>query len=75
MKRNFLCQKASWVGLLTILVFATQANAQQQGSALMTAMTANAHQLRQYTFKQRTEMYHKGELGGVEWDAARPTQG
>ena len=40
----------------------TSAAAQQQGAALLTGMAANAQQLRQYTFKQRTEMYHKGEL-------------
>ena len=46
----------------------TSADAQQQGAALLTGMAANAQQLRQYTFKQRTEMYHKGELknAGVE---------
>jgi hypothetical protein len=67
MKRNFLRYKTGWIGLLAALLFATlvltkEACAQQQGAALVTGMAANAQQLRQYTFKQRTEMYHKGEL-------------
>ncbi len=60
MKRNFLGRKPASLGL--ILIVATGAGAQQQTSVLMTGMAADAKQLKQYTFKQRTETYHKGEL-------------
>ena len=68
MSRNFPYGKAVVVGLLAILAIATEAAAQQQTAALMTAMAANAKQLRQYTFKQRTEMYHNGELKNAKVD-------
>ena len=44
------------------------AGAQQPTTALMTSMAANAKQLKQYTFKQRTEMYHKGDLKNAKID-------
>jgi hypothetical protein len=67
MNWSFLHNKRDWVGLLAVFVLApltltSEADAQQQGAALVTGMAANAQHLRQYTFKQRTEMYHKGEL-------------
>lgn len=54
--------------LLAILAFATAAGAQQPTAAMMTGMAANARQLRQYTFKQRAETYHKGELKNTKID-------
>jgi hypothetical protein len=68
MKRNPGARNASLFGLLTILAMAIGAGAQQQISALMTGMGANAKQLRQYTFKQRTETYYKGELKNAKID-------
>jgi hypothetical protein len=68
MSRKFLRHTTVWLGLLAIVTVSPQADAQQQGTALMTTMAANAQQLRQYTFKQRTEMYHKGELKNVRLD-------
>jgi|SRR5215467_361126 len=67
MNRNVLRYKTGWIGLLATLLFAIllvtkEAGAQQQNAALVTGMATNSQQLRQYTFKQRTEMYHKGEL-------------
>jgi hypothetical protein len=54
--------------LLTVLVVAIGAGAQQQTNALMTGMAANAKQLMQYTFKQRTETYHRGGLKNAKID-------
>jgi hypothetical protein len=68
MNRNFGTRKAALIGLLVILVIAIDAAAQQQVSALMTGMGANAKQLRQYTFKQRTETYHQGDLKNTKVD-------
>jgi len=48
--------------LLLALCLSAAATAQQPTSAVMTAMAANAKQLNHYTYKQRTETYHKGEL-------------
>jgi len=48
--------------LLVGLLLSAAASAQQPTSAVMTAMAANAKQLKHYTYKQRTETYHKGEL-------------
>ena len=68
MHGRFVTRGASWMGLLAIVLFASGAGAQQQVTALITAMAANANQLRQYTFKQRTETYHKGELKNTKLD-------
>jgi hypothetical protein len=54
--------------LLVMLVIAVGAVAQQPTNTLMTIMAANAKELRQYTFKQRTETYHKGELKSAKID-------
>ena len=48
--------------LLAILFLVVASGAQQSTTAVMTAMAANSKQLKGYTFKQRTEIYHKGEL-------------
>ncbi len=68
MKRYFRGCKAALLGLLAVLVVAIGAGAQEQMSALMTGMALNAKQLREYTFKQRTETYHKGELKNAKVD-------
>jgi hypothetical protein len=57
--------------LLILLVFvavAIGAFAQQPVGALMNGMTANSKQLRQYTFKQRTETYRQNELKNTKVD-------
>jgi hypothetical protein len=61
--------------LLATLVLTSEVNAQQQGAALLTGMSANAQQLRQYTFKQRTETYHQGELKNTKVDEIHYTAG
>jgi hypothetical protein len=60
MHRRLDRRTAALLGAAAILL--TAAWAQLPTSALMSGMAANAQQLRQYTFKQRTETYHKGEL-------------
>lgn len=55
-------------GSLVLLASSLTVTAQQQPAALMTAMAANANQLKEYKFKQRTEMYHKGELKNAKID-------
>ena len=51
-------------GLVCCFVMAISigAGAEQPNNTLMTTMAANGRQLKHYTFKQRTETYHKGEL-------------
>jgi hypothetical protein len=44
------------------------AAAQVPVSNLMQGMAANSKQLRQYTYKQRTETYHEGELKNTKVD-------
>jgi len=68
MNTNILRYKSISYGLLLMVVTAIAAVAQQQNTALMSGMEANAKQLRQYTFKQRTETYHKGELKNAKVD-------
>lgn len=53
--------------LVATMLMATGSQA-QQGPALMANMATNATLLRQYTFKQRTETYHKGELKNAKID-------
>jgi vacuolar-type H+-ATPase subunit I/STV1 len=55
------------VGLAVIAAFSHTARAQQPNTVL-TGMEANGNQLRKYTFKQRTEIYHKGELKNAKTD-------
>jgi len=66
MNRNFGVRNVA--PLLAILAVAVGAGAQLPTSALMSSMAANAKQLRQYTFKQRTETYHAGELKNAKID-------
>jgi hypothetical protein len=64
MKRAFtFCTTA-----LVLLMVVRSAESQQATTALMTSMAANSRQLKQYTFKQRTEMYHKGDLKNYKLD-------
>ena len=63
MSTNYGFRNISVSGPFAILIFTLMAAAQQpQINTLMSGMAANAGQLRKYTFKQRTETYHKGEL-------------
>jgi hypothetical protein len=54
--------------VLAILVTAIASVAQQSAGALLMRLAENAKQVRQYTFKQRTETYHKGELKRAKVD-------
>jgi len=51
-----------------LLCLITTAVAQQQLASLTSGMAANARQLKEYTFKQRTEMYYKGEMKNSKLD-------
>ena len=51
-----------------MIIVAVGAASQQQISALMGGMAANAEQLRQYAYKQRIETHYKGELKGARID-------
>jgi hypothetical protein len=54
--------KCALSAFLTLVITAGGVSAQQQSAALISGMAANSKQLKQYTFKQRTETYHKGQL-------------
>lgn len=60
--------KAVFFGIAALVVLGVGAAAQQQMSTLMSGMAANARQLKRYTFKQRTEMYYKGDLKNTKLD-------
>lgn len=68
MYRNSLCQKLLTLTILAGFAMVSDAVGQQQPAALMAGMANNGRQLRQYTFKQRTETYHKGELKNAKVD-------
>jgi len=56
------------LSVFAVLSLAVGAPAQQQTSAPLANVAANAKQLRHYTFKQRMEIYHKGELKNARID-------
>jgi hypothetical protein len=68
MHRNFSRQKSVLPVLTLVFVMSMVAAGQQQQAALMAGMAENASHLKQYTFKQRTETYHKGELKNAKVD-------
>jgi len=55
-------------GPLLAIVLAGVAAAQAPVNKLADSMAANNKQLRQYTYKQRTEIYHQGELKNTKVD-------
>ena len=59
--------KATISTAFAVFVVGTAA-AQVPVSYLMQGMAANSKQLRQYTYKQRTETYHEGELKNTKVD-------
>lgn len=67
MNGKFYKRKAVLLGF-AMMALAITAMAQQQISTLMTGMAANAKQLKRYTYKQRTEMYYKGQLKNTKLD-------
>ena len=70
MNKKFVGQKAVLFGS-AMVILAVGAGAQQQMSALMSGMAANTKQLKQYTFKQRTETYYKSKLKVSKLDEVR----
>src|ERR1041385_431684 len=59
---------ATLITCLAVLAMPIVAAAQAPTRTLMSSLAANTKQLHQYTFKQRTEMYHKGELKNAKID-------
>jgi hypothetical protein len=59
--------KATISAVFAVFLVGT-AVAQVPVSYLMHGMAANSKQLRQYTYKQRTETYHEGELKNTKVD-------
>ena len=60
-----------WISILStalIVLLIGTAAAQVQVNHMMEGMAANNKQLRQYTHKQRTETYHRGELKNTKVD-------
>ena len=55
------------LAMLAVLLAGTAA-AQAPVNGLMEGMAVNNKQLRQYTFKQRTETYHQGDLKNAKVD-------
>jgi len=68
MNRKYISHRAIIFSFLALAALAIAAEAQQQLSSLMSGMAANARQLKQYTFKQRTEIYYKGDLKTAKLD-------
>lgn len=69
MKWMFAKCNSAIVEIVILLAIGIGAQAQQPDlAALMAGMAANGAQLRQYTFKQRTEAYYKDELKNVRVD-------
>lgn len=69
MNKRFRFRNAALPGLVAIVLFTYGAAAQeQQITALVNGMAANAKQIKQYTFKQRTETYYKNELRNAKID-------
>lgn len=66
MKKKSLASATALLGLLVMLLAAVSAGAQQAPNSptnsMMAGMAANTEQLKQYTYKQRTEAYHKDDL-------------
>jgi len=70
MKPNIGRRTATLFGTFAILMLALQVAAQQppQLNTLLASMSANAKQLRKYTFEQRTETYVGGDLKNAQLD-------
>jgi len=68
METRSMRRNATRLGITTLLAFSVAAAGQLPTAALMSGMAANAKQLRQYTFKQRTETIHQGELKSARVD-------
>jgi hypothetical protein len=72
LQEDFMYYKRAWLGMalvgLAVIVAVSNTARGQQTNSVLTGMEANGKQLRQYTFKQRTEIYHKGELKNAKTD-------
>ena len=68
MKIKFSDSKKIAAGLFAMAALTIFAGAQQQITSLINGMAANAKQLSQYTYKQRTELHYKGELKNTKLD-------
>jgi len=64
MNRKWKATLLTWVAVLLV----GAAAAQVPVNNLMEGMASNNKQLRQYTYKQRTETYHQGELKNTKLD-------
>jgi hypothetical protein len=58
----------SKAAIFGVFALAITAGAQQQLAPVMVGMATNAKQLKQYTFKQRTEIYYNGDLKNSKLD-------
>jgi len=67
--KHRLVQPNVFIPVIAVILFAaTAVHAQQPVNPLVAGMGANAKQLKQYRFKQRTETYHDGELKSAKTD-------